>query len=60
MAEGGLPRDLKGFRLEPKRGGWIRKLIILAIIILIVLWFVNRQVVFDLYDWIREIIVSFL
>ncbi|MBI2507913.1 hypothetical protein HYV89_03075 [Candidatus Woesearchaeota archaeon] len=60
MAESKLPENLRGYKLKKVHHSFIGRLIIWIIIILVVLWFVNRQVVFDLYDWLRNIIVSFL
>tara|TARA_Y100000034_G_C6655537_1_gene287134 strand:+ start:434 stop:616 length:183 start_codon:yes stop_codon:yes gene_type:complete len=49
-----VPKSLSGYTLEKAGGGMIKKLIILIIIILVVLWFVKRDLLFDMWDWIRN------
>ena len=51
-----LPGNLRGYRLKKVHNNFLGRLIIWIIIILIVLWFVNRQLVFDLWDWLRNLI----
>jgi len=60
MSESKLPENLRGYKLKKVHHSFIGRLIIWIIIILVVLWFVNRQVVFDLYDWMRNFVMSFL
>ena len=60
MAESKLPGNLRGYKLKKVHKSFLGRLIIWIIIILVVLRFVNRQIVFDLYDWLREFISSFL
>lgn len=60
MSESKLPGNLRGYKLKKVHHSFIGRLIIWIIIILVVLWFVNRQVVFDLYDRLREFVVGFL
>ena len=60
MAESKLPGNLRGYKLKKVHRGFFSRIILWIIIILIILWFVSRQIVFDLYDWLREFISSFL
>ncbi len=52
MTDGEIPGNLKGYRLEKTGGGFLGKLILLIIIVLVVLWFVRREIVLDLWDYI--------
>ena len=60
MSESKIPENLRGYKLKKVHHSFLGRLIIWIIIILVVLWFVNRQVVFDLYDWMRNFVMSFL
>ena len=54
MPELKLPHDLRGYRLEPRRGSLLRKLIFLIIIVLAVLWLVDKQIVLDIFERLKE------
>jgi len=56
MSESKIPENLRGYKLKKVHHSFLGRLIIWIIIILIVLWFVNRQLVFDLWDWLRNLI----
>ena len=55
MAEGNVPRDLKGFRLEREGGGLIKRLIILIIIALVLMYFFKK----DWFDMIINYVTGF-
>lgn len=54
-----LPGNLRGYKLKKMHHG-LGRIILWIIIILVILWFVNKQIVLDLYDWLRNFIASFL
>ena len=51
-----LPGNLRGYRLKKVHHGLFARIILWIIIILIILWFVNRQAVFDLFDWLKNLV----
>lgn len=59
MAEGKFPESLRGYKLKKVHHSFLGRLILWIIIILVILWLVNRQIVFDLYDWLRNFIANF-
>jgi len=52
--EEGLPGNLKGYTLQRAHGSFLRKLIVLIIIILVILWFTRRELVFELWNYIQS------
>ncbi|MBS3151019.1 hypothetical protein J4443_01410 [Candidatus Woesearchaeota archaeon] len=60
MTEGKLPGNLRGYKLKKIHRGFWGRLVLWIMIILIVLWFIDRQIIFDLYDWLKNSIASFL
>lgn len=60
MAETKLPGNLRGYKLKKVHRGFFSRIILWIIIILIILWFVNRQTIFDLYDLLRNFVASLM
>lgn len=60
MVENKLPENLRGYKLKKMHHNLFGRIILWIIIILGVLWFVNRQLIFDMYDWLRNLLAGFL
>ena len=50
-----MPKNLSGYKLEKNPGGLIKKIIFIIIVILVILWFVNKDIVLQLWDWILNL-----
>lgn len=55
LAKGHIPKSLHGYRLEREHGGILKKIIFIIIVALVILWFVNRDLVLQLWDWILNL-----
>jgi len=53
MKEEGMPKSLKGFKLE-KEGGmsFIKKIVILLIVVIVLMYFFRREQLFSIWDYI--------
>jgi len=55
-----LPGNLKGYNLKKVHHNFVVRLILWIVIIIVILWFINKQIVLDLYTWLRNLIASFM
>ena len=59
-SETNMPGNLKGYKLKKVHPNIFGRVIIWTIIILVILWFVNRQIIFDLLNFLNGMISIFL
>ncbi|MBI2106164.1 hypothetical protein HYT56_05010 [Candidatus Woesearchaeota archaeon] len=55
---GGFPGNLRGYKLK-RIHHTFQKLILWIIILLAIIWFVNKQILIDLYYWLLDYITNF-
>ena len=59
MAESKLPGNLKGYKLKKVHQGFFGRLVLWIIIILTILWFVNKQIILDLSGFLKMMVSGF-
>lgn len=54
-----LPGNLRGYKLKKVHQSFFGRLVLWIIIILAILWFVNKQIIFDLFDFLKRLVSGF-
>ncbi len=55
-----LPGNLRGYKLKKVHNNFFMRIILWIIIILVILWFINKQIVLDLFYELRNFIASLM
>ena len=51
---GGLPSSLRGYKLKKIHHG-SRRLVLWIIILLVILWFVKKELILNLFDFLKDL-----